>query len=459
MKRTALILCLLIWAYGAFAITLEESLALARQNNKTLQMAREEVQKARQTYNDVRGYLLPQLTLQGGYQLSRTNIPDSSIPAPVDVAAGLDSNTATDDDQYLAAVMSNMINSMIPTNPVDEASLAMQLKFTQVLFLGGKLINGIRAVDRYRSIQFLRSGLVEQEVVVQTTELFYQCILAGKLHQLQTEGLNLANRHLQRVESFYNEGQVSEFDLLRARLEVAKLKPQVLEAQNNYQLALAAFRRQVGVDDAEVVPEGEFVLPESMEITLAEALAEGKNKRVELELADIATQIAQIKYNAEKGNYLPNVALEAGYSLFTKADDFSIESRDFGSQYSIGIGIQIPLFTGLSNTSKRKYAKHDYQQARLQQRDYEDLIELEIRQNWQSWQHALENYQVQTENIRMAERGLQLAQVRFDNHVGIQLEVFDAQTMLAAVKLQYFQSIYEVITKQLKLQKSIGIKL
>lgn len=459
MKRTALILCLLLFTYSMFSITLEESLALARQNNKALQMAREEVEKARQTYNDVRGNLLPQLTLQGGYQLSRTNLPDSSIPSSVDIAAGLDSATATDDDQYLAAVMSNMINSMIPSNPMDEASLAMQLKFTQVLFLGGKLINGIRAVDRYRSIQRLRSGLVEQDVVMQTTELFYHCILAGKLHQLQMDGLNLANRHLQRVESFYNEGQVSEFDLLRARLEVAKLKPQVLEAENTYQLALAAFRRQIGTEDSSVIPDGEFVLPAAMEITLTEALETGKSQRVELELADIATQIAQIKYNAEKGNYLPNVALEAGYSLFTAADDFGIERRDFGSQYSIGIGIQIPLFTGFSNTSKRLYAKHDYQQARLQQRDYQDLIELEIRQNWQGWQHALENYRVQTENIRMAERSLQLAQVRYDNHVGIQLEVFDAQTMLSAVKLQYFQAIYDVITKQLKLQKSIGTKL
>jgi outer membrane protein TolC len=440
------------------AITLEESIAMAREHNIDLQLAREEIEKARQTYYDVRGNLLPQITLETGYQLSRTNLPKSAIPSAVDFSSGL-SDTASDDDEYLAGLMSGVVNSMIPSSPLDEASLGIQLKLTQVLFLGGKLINGIKAVDRYRSIQRLNYSLVEQEMVMQTTEQFYQCLLAGKLAQLQEEALATANLHLARVEAFHSEGMVSEYDLLRARLEVAKLSPQVLEAKNNYQLALAAFRKQIGTADASIVPEGEFVLPPEMNTELQEALDQGRKDRVELELADIATEVAQIKYNAEKGNYLPNVFLQGSYSIYTAADDFGIEGDDFGDQYSIGIGIQIPIFTGFSNTSKRKYAKSSLFQAKLQQRDYQELIDLEITQAWQNKEKALVNYRTQSENVKMAQRGLELAQVRYDNQVGIQLEVFDAQTTLAGIKLLYMQSIYEVIVAQLRLQKTMGIKL
>jgi len=59
----------------------------------------------------------------------------------------------------------------------------------------------------------------------------------------------------------------------------------------------------------------------------------------------------------------------------------------------------------------------------------------------------------------MAERSLELAQVRYDNQVGIQLEVFDAQITLSGIRLQYLQAVYEVTIKQLKLTKSIGIKI
>ncbi|MDP2173768.1 MAG: TolC family protein [Candidatus Cloacimonadaceae bacterium] len=457
MKKIIFAALMCIITVLAGGITLEESIELARRNNKELLMAREEVLKAEQTYYDVRGYLLPQVMLQGGYTLKKTWLPDGLMPPRVDFSSELDA--PTENEEYLAGALDAVVNSMIPSSPRNEGSLAMQVQLQQVLFLGGKLINGIRAVDRYRSIQRLMEQLVEQNVVLGTTELFYQCLLAQKLQQVQSDGLATANRHLQRVEAFYREGQVSEFDLLRARLEVAKLKPQVFQAENTYKLALTAFRRQIGAADENIIPDAEFVLPPAMIITLEDAIREGIDNRIELELADINTQIMQIRWNAEKGNYLPNVALQADYSIYTAADEFGIERKDFGSRYTIGIGIQIPLFTGFSNTSKRKYAKHGYLKARLQQQDSEELIAMQIKQNYQSWQHALENYEVQSENIRLAERSLQLAQVRFDNQMGIQLEVFDAQIMLSALKLQYYQSIFEVISAERNLQKSIGIRL
>ncbi|HOH96955.1 MAG TPA: TolC family protein [Candidatus Cloacimonadota bacterium] len=456
MKRPLLLITMIALGLSLSAISLEESLQMAKSNNKTLLMAKEDVFKADETYKDVRGNLLPQLSLQGAYSLSKTYLPDSAVPSFGSISSYLDDTTASDNDYILAGAMDAMISSMIPSSPKNEGSLALQLKMDQVLFLGGKLINGIKAVDRFRSVQKLRYSLTEEQIILETTKLFYQTILAGKLAEIQAEGLKTAQRHLNRVEVFNQEGQVSEFDLLRARLEVAKLQPELLAAQNQYELALAAFRKQIGTDDPDVVPDGEFVLPESFKISLEDALAAGKKNRTELELVDISTQIMQIKYNAEKGNYLPNVALSADYSLYTAADELAIQRDDFGSRFSVGIGFQIPLFTGLSNTSKRNYAKHDLIQAKLQQRDAEELIELQIKQNHQKLEHAWQNYEVQQQNIRLAERSLELAQVRYENQVGIQLEVFDAQIMLSAIKLQYFNAIFEVIAAERDFQKSIG---
>lgn len=71
----------------------------------------------------------------------------------------------------------------------------------------------------------------------------------------------------------------------------------------------------------------------------------------------------------------------------------------------------------------------------------------------------MQNYEVHQQNIRMAERNLELAQLRYENQMGIQLEVFDAQTMLSSIKMQYIAAIYEVIAAERELTKSIGYKL
>lgn len=459
MKKWLTLILAISGCIALSAISLEESLELARRNNKTLLMAAEEVSKADATYRDVRGSLLPQLNLQGGYNLNTTYLPDSATGAMPKVSEMLDEDTATDNENTIAGALDGIIGGMVPSSPTKEGSLAMQLKMDQVLFLGGKLINGIRAVDRYRIVQRLNYQVKEQDVILTTTEGFYQTLLAGKLVEIQEEGLATAQRHLERVQLLSNEGQVSEFDLLRARLEVAKLEPQVLSARNNYDLALAAFRKQIGVNDDSVVPEGEFTLPQIQEMELAEAQRLGLENRTELELLDIATQIKQIQYNAERGNYLPNVALSASASLYTAADEYAIEGDDFGTQYSVGIGFSLPIFTGLSNRSKISYAKHDLALAKLQQNDTQELIGLQIKQNHQKLHHAMENYRVQEQNIQMAQRNLELAQLRYENNLGIQLEVFDAQITLSSIKLQYYSAIYEVIAAEREFTKSIGQKL
>jgi outer membrane protein TolC len=190
--------------------------------------------------------------------------------------------------------------------------------------------------------------------------------------------------------------------------------------------------------DSQAVPEGEFLLPDKQAISLEEATQMGLKQRTELELADINSQIMEIRYNAEKGNYLPNIALSADYSLFTAADDYGIQRDDFGKKYGLSIGFQIPLFTGFSNTSKRNYARHDYQQARLMQRDSEELIALQIRQDHQKLNNAWENYRFRrkTSNWRNAAWNWH----RFDMTTsGYPTGSFDAQIMLQAIKLQYIR--------------------
>jgi outer membrane protein TolC len=287
--------------------------------------------------------------------------------------------------------------------------------------------------------------------------MFYSCLLADKLVNVQEAALETARHHLARVEAFANEGLVSDFDVMRARLEVAKLEPQLMQAQNSRDLALSAFRTQIGVNDPTIVPEGNLVLPPKLDITLDEALTQGLENRIELTMVKKGTEVADLQLKTEKAGYFPNLALQASAALYTKADEYAIEGDDFGTNYSIGLGISFPLFNGFATKAKVNSAKSSYRQSQYQEQKYEDLIRLEITQNYQKLRHAEKNYLVQEENMKMAERSLQLAQLRYENQVGIQLEVFDAQTTLSAIQLQYYQSIYEVISATRELQKSLGM--
>lgn len=459
MKKLILNVLICLTVSSMLAISLDESLDLARQNNKTLLMAREETSKAEQSYQDVRGNYFPKLNLVGAYGLSKTYLPDSVLTDPIDLTQYINPMTASDNDYMLAGAVSGLANQLMPAPILNEGSLALSLQLEQVLFAGGKLWYGSQALDRNIQVQKLGYGIREKQLILEVTQSFYSYLLADKMVQVQEQALDTARRHLARAEAFSSEGMVAEFDLLQARLEIAKLEPQLLLFRNNRDLVLANFRTLIGNRDADTVPVGEFVLPSSIDLSLEESLNMGVENRSELEMAALATDIWNLQWKAEKGNFLPKLALQASASLYTKADDFAIAKDDFGTSYSVGIGISVPLFSGLSDLAKRRYAEHNYLQAKLQELDAEDMIRLEITQNYQKLRFAEQNYWVQEQNIQLAERGLQLAQIRYENQVGIQLEVFDAQTTLSAIRLQYLKAIYDVIIATMELQKAIEIVL
>ncbi|MCB5277700.1 MAG: TolC family protein, partial [Candidatus Cloacimonetes bacterium] len=135
MKRWITLILSASCCMALSAISLEESINMARQNNKNLLMAAREIDKADEQYRDVRGSLLPQLNLQGSYSLSKTYLPDSAggvIPSVTDM---LDEDEATDTDKLIAGALDGIVGGMIPSSPQEEGSLAMQLKMDQVLFL------------------------------------------------------------------------------------------------------------------------------------------------------------------------------------------------------------------------------------------------------------------------------------------------------------------------------------
>ncbi|MCD4828625.1 MAG: TolC family protein [Candidatus Cloacimonetes bacterium] len=466
--RFRLLTLLLILPLLMSALTLEEAVERARQHNRALQKARENIAAIDAEYRNVRGSLFPQISFAGSYQLSKTWLPDSAVPVLPSVTDmlynsddlaqphGLNDTLLMSNDQAIAGFLDDALGGLTPASEQEEASLAAQLKLDQVVFMGGRLINGLRVVAKVKTLTRRSYFVLEQQVVFETTDLFYAALLTRRVVDIQREALDTAQRHYDLVQQMFAQGVVSEYDRLRAELEVAKMRPELTDVENNYRLVMERLRDQIGWEEGELTLEGEIAMPAVEHLALEAAIAEGLANRTELELASVQVDINEVLYHTERGNYLPNIAISAMYSKFTASSDFSIEADDFGDMWQVGIGFQMPLFTGMSNTAKRAGARHELNKSRLDLRELQEMIELDVRNSWQQLQHDLENVATQENNIALAQKGLTIAEARFENNVGIQLEVLDAQMLYKSTRLQYLQSVYRAIMSWEALQKSLG---
>ncbi|NQV18786.1 MAG: TolC family protein [Armatimonadetes bacterium] len=453
-----------------YSLTLKECVEIAKQNNKELQKAREEVGKYKQEYNNVRGNLFPQISISGGYNYKNTRLPDSAIPPSMSLAdeiyidddfVDVPSNNDTlliANDQIIADFLDGSMNSLIPDQKQIEYSLFAQVKLDQVIFMGGKLINGINIAGKLYHLQEKKYFLVEQEIIYQTINMYYQTKLAERIWKIQQETLNFAKEYLEQVSNMFDQGLVSEYDLLRAKLEVQKIEPELMESKKNYELITESFKNFLNMKNEELALTDEIVLPLMDEINLENAIQEGLENRMEIELSEINVAVNKVTLRYEKGNFLPIIGLSAEYNYFGQ-DEEQIESDDYGNYFQIGVGFSMPLFTGLSNTAKRTKALHTLKQAQLDHQDLLENIDLDVRNSYLQWKTDLEKVTTQTENVSLAEKGLQIAQARYENQVSNQLELIDAQLQLKIAKLNYMNALYSVSISYEKLKKAMGREL
>jgi outer membrane protein TolC len=460
VKKTLLAIILIIsLTYLWSEVSLESAINMARENNKELKMSKEDVSIADYNYKEIKGQLLPQINLNASYSLKKNWLPDSAIPPSKSFVDDLDA-TADANDTALADGLNMIYGAMIPEDESEEASLVGQIQMQQILFSGGKLINGIRVLDKIKTLQSKKYQLAEQQLVIDVIDAYYNLYLARKVNDIQVQALETAELHLERVQNSFNQGLVSEYDRLRAELEVSRLYPQVLESENQKNLAEENLRRVIGYNsEEELILSDDITYNKAFNISIDNALNLANKQRIELYLTEVMKEIYQVQYKAEKGNYLPNIALTADVSKYNSSDSFSVDKDDFGTMASVGLGFQMPLFTGFSNTSKTLRAKHELRKSEYDAINTQDLINLEIRQIWQSYQHSMKNLETQKKNLILAERAFEIAESRFQNQTGIQLEVFDAQIQLNSAKIALAQADIQVLKNYYALNKSIGNNL
>lgn len=455
MKRKVILLLVLVLTLSAMAqqqLSLQKCVEIARTNNKTLLQAKEDVEIYRQQYNDVRSNLLPHVSFDAGYQYTKTWMPDSAVQ-PFTFSGMLDS-TATNFNEAVAA----SLDAMMPAETEKEHAASAVVSLNQVIFMGGTLINGINVAGKLYSLQEKKYYLQEQDVIFSTHDMYYQTKLAAEVATIQQEALEFAQMYQKQVQEMFDQGLVSEYDLLRAKLEVKKLEPQVTEAQKNAKLARQSFANFLNLSDDNIELTDEITMPRMQEITLQSAVDAALQDRMELELSSIGVDVNRVLLRNEKGSFLPQIGLQASYG-YAGQNSEPIESDDWAHYYSVGVGFSMPLFTGFSNTANIKEAKHTLRQSEISHQELTENIELDVRNSYLQWEADMQAVAAQTDNIALAAKGMQIAQARYDNQVSNQLEVIDAQLQLKSAKLEYMNAKYAAAISYEQLKKAMGQSL
>ena len=411
-------------------LSTEDCLKLALANNKVLQRITEEKEIARGGRLKSYSAILPTVGLTADYtrfdEVSSITIPDIPGLGP---------------------------GGKITMGDVDNYTVG--LRVSQPIYAGGSIKATIHAARLFSMLADETIRAAVQDLIYAAAHAYYDVLLNQHLLQISADAVRSAQAHLDSVKQRRQGGVASDFDVLRAEVELSNFQAELIRNKNAINVAKTQLLKVMGVSqDSDFTLSDELVYLSS-EMTMEEAVEAAYRSR-----PDLFSREFDIKYQKEllriaRSRYWPIIS---GYydNTWSKPDPHNRQEIEWGRLWQAGVMATLPIFDGLSREGEVIAQKARVRQALINLIDAEETALFELTKALLSIEDAQEFVESQSLNLTRAKEGLRLAGVGYKQGTNTQVEMIDAQAALTTARVNHYQAIYSHIIAKLDLHKAMG---
>ena len=412
----------------------------ALRNDPDLLGAEAEAGAAGARYRRARGQLLPQLSASASYS---TVTQDQTFERPEnDGATGADF-FATDDGATTS----------------DQQSYSLDL--TQPLF-NWRAWQEKDAADAERAAARASLSVAEQDLIVRVARSYFDVLAARDALRAAREQRRSIRRQLDRAEAAYSAGLEPITDQQEARSSLDSAEVDAITAENELASARDALIALTGrspsalsgIDVDTAVPEAESPAQRDREAWLVTAL----DRSPRIASARASWRAARQRIAAERGGHLPTVDLVG--SIGRQEQLFPIgggQANLIDETRSIGVQLQMPLFSGGATRAAVAEAEYEAEQARLDLIAARRQLIIDINDAWRDVDATRRRLAALERAIDSGRTALEAARAGYRLGNRTILDVIDAEITLVQRRADRKQAWYDHALARLELRAAAGV--
>jgi outer membrane protein TolC len=329
----------------------------------------------------------------------------------------------------------------------------------QPLFTWGKLINNYKQTKL--NLQAAEQGLesAKQKLELDVTNAFYGVVLTQEFVKVSEKAVEQVEKHVKTANDLFEAGVATNFDVLRASVQLANVRSQLIKAQNGLRLAKEGFKITLGLPlEAEVNVDGQLGYQEQ-KVDLDELLKLAKENRPDLKQLELQAEAGEKIVSIAKAGNKPNLVFLSNYDATFSTNYEEGVDRDWKKSWNLTFALNIPIFDGLATRARVKQAKSGLNQIQLGKAQLEDGIQLEVKSAYLALQESQSLLDAQKETVQQAEESLRIANLQHENGMITSVQLTDAELALTQAQVNRLQALYDYTIAIAKIEKAIGSKL
>ena len=440
-------------------ITIEQAAELAVANNPEVKRALLSVDDADQQVRLAWSEVLPEISTSATYTRN-IEIPVNFVPAQV-----FDPNAPP--------------GELIPLQFGTDNNWQGGVTVSQNIFRGDAIV-GISSSSMFKSAQEENLRSVAQQVITNARKGFHAVLIAEEQLRLQEAVIERLRSNLNENRARLREGLIDEYDVLRLEVQLANEEPQLKDAELNVEEAYRNLNEILGLPvDTPLNAVGnlsEFDLNQSEEtegeneslyrLTMATPLPNlernelidlMRSQRGDLRVLDMQGELKDREILAIKSRFLPTIS--ADYNMqWTAAQPGTPRPFENSVRFqTLVFNVSLPLFTGFERRSNLAIAQ-------IERKDIDV-------QTWATEKSAINQYETASGRlmnlretagsrqfaVEEARRGLEIALRRYENGVGSQLEVTEAELQVREAELNYAALVSDYLNTKADFDLALGL--
>lgn len=264
------------------------------------------------------------------------------------------------------------------------------------------------------------------------------------------------DQHLDQARKFVAAQAKDPIEVVQAQARAATARSTLAQAQSSNAIALANLRAAIGWLDAarSPVPDANWPTPPTEEPPDLVALVENARKaRPELVQLDKQILAAEAGYDAARFQRRPSLSADASTRWNPGPDDWSAEPS-----WSAGISLSWQLFDGGRAAADQKVARANVTSAQAQRDAL--LVSLTSQLELARAQIAANraSAEASAEAVTAARAQLQLAEARYAQGLGSQIELADAQTAITTAEGNLVTAQWQLADAWAQLRRALGTR-
>jgi len=441
MKRNLILLLMLIPVFVMHSITLEESIEMARQNNKELLAEKSGLSSADWAKKNALTNFLPNVS----YNSTIVRIDDETY-----------------DEANAPVVIAGM--QFDPMFPIYKTSYTNDITIQQPVFNGGKVILGYQLAKLAKQQARLAISNRSKDIAYSVASTYLGILKMQDLKILSEKSLNSTLSHLELALKKYDVGTAKKSDVLQWQVKMKNDETAIVELENNIGEMFGFWQILLGTEE-DIKPqkidvrnyEGEIITyanfnKTEMDTAADEFLQKVNSSSPTLQSLRVAEMMMMKNLLMAKGEFLPSLNLQFSYQI-ENDDRFNFDGED---NWNLAAVISWPFFTSGKNYTNMMKTNYDVKKAKYET----DAMQ--------------ENYLVAARNVfnrlatkaRVVEDNKTALEFARENHTIINdlftqglvtnTELLDAEAMLFGSEMQLVASYYDFILLKYEIKKYIG---